>query len=196
MRGVDSYADVWGRYFFISVLVFAAGIQFYAVDLRRTRRLRFAPELDDRPDRPDPADPSDPPPDRSPEAVARWAEALERRLAEHRDYLEPDLKLAELAGRVGTNAGVLSRVVNAHYGVNFNDFVNGRRCEDFLARVRDGEHERHTLLSLALDSGFASKSTFNRAFRKRYGFPPGAAAARLAAGRVPGPNDDSGRPEP
>lgn len=185
LRGVQGYADVWWGYFFISVLVFAAGIQFYALDLRRTRRLRFEPTVAE------PQSPPGPIPDRGPE-IERWAAALQTRLAEHRDYLEPDLKLAELAARLGTNAGVLSRVVNAHYGSNFNDFLNGRRCEAFLERVRAGEHERHTLLSLALDSGFASKSTFNRAFRKRYGFPPGQAAERV---REEGASDDLGRPD-
>ena len=141
---------------------------------------------------PGPTTPSEPSVDRTPEATDRWAAALERRLAANRDYLEPDLKLADLAARLGTNAGVLSRVVNAHYGVNFNDFLNGRRCEAFLARVRAGEHERHTLLSLALDSGFASKSTFNRAFRKRYGFPPGEAARRVGG---EGADHDPGRPD-
>ena len=192
LRGVEDYADVWWRYFFISLLVFAAGIQFHALDLRRTRGLRFEPASGDGDRGSGATTPSEPSVDRTPEATDRWAAALERRLAANRDYLEPDLKLADLAARLGTNAGVLSRVVNAHYGVNFNDFLNGRRCEAFLARVRAGEHERHTLLSLALDSGFASKSTFNRAFRKRYGFPPGEAARRVGG---EGADHDPGRPD-
>ena len=177
-RGVEDYADVWYRYFFISVMVFAAAILFYGLDLRRTGALRFtASQAVVRPEGPTAVAKTRPTP--APDAeTARWAGELERRLAEHRDYLEPDLKLANLAARVGTNASVLSRAINASHGVNFNDYVNGLRCEAFLARIRAGEHERHTLLSLALDSGFASKSTFNRAFRKRFGYAPGEAAGR------------------
>ena len=186
-RGVDDYADVWYSYFFVSVMVFASAVLFYSLDLRRTGALRFTNALSVGEEEGHTAFAKTslaPTPD--PE-VTRWTRKLEQRLAEHHDYLEPDLKLADLAARIGTNASVLSRTVNAQYGVNFNDFINGRRCEAFLERVRRGEHEQHTLLSLALDSGFNSKSTFNRAFRKRFGYSPGEAAARL------GSNDDVGR---
>ena len=182
--GTSGYEGEWPRYFFMSVMVFAAAILFYGLDLRRTGQLRFA----------SPASPSEEGTAESwaaglgharvPEAgedIDRWAEALDARLAAYSDYLEPELKLADLAARIGTNASVLSRVINSRHGVNFNDFVNNLRCASFLERIRRGEHQRHTLLSLALDSGFNSKSTFNRAFRKAYGFPPGEAALRLGA---------------
>ena len=214
-RGVESYADVWYRYFFVSLMVFASAVLFYSLDLRRTGALRFRRTSRGDDTRGMASAPTQPTtvlpaggesafaktevslPDAAAsepgiEVVAqleerpaedlesqRWAAKLTQRLDEHRDYLEPDLKLADLAGRIGTNSSVLSRAVNSQFGVNFNDFINGKRCEAFLERVRRGEHERHTLLSLALDSGFNSKSTFNRAFRKRFGYSPGEALGRV-----------------
>jgi len=176
-RGIQSYADVWPKYFFISLLVFASAIQFYALTPRRTRSLRFRAE----PLRTNRQ--SENSNERQPSTTdyAVWIERLERQLEKHEDYLQPDLKLGDLAGRIGTNASILSAAINSHYAANFNDFINGKRCEAFLTRLQRDEHHERTLLSLALDSGFNSKSTFNRAFRKRYGYPPGEAAARLGS---------------
>ena len=188
--GVESYADVWNRHFFVSAMVFAAAIQFHGIHPRRTRSLRYEQRVEEVEGGKGGAEVEEAEGMEGGEGVeggalaprAEWAALaarLDARLAEHRDYLEPDLKLGELAARLGATPAQLSRAINAVHGVNFNDFVNARRCAAFVERVRAGEHARHTLLSLALDSGFNSKSTFNRAFRKLYGYPPGEAAARV-----------------
>ena len=200
--GANDYVDAWWGYLAVGVVVFAAAVQFHALDPRRLRALRFSPDLtpsedaapsvrvgrlSPKPATPPPASSSAPTVTPSPTHTAPLSPDLERlrarlaeRLWEHRDYLTPDLKLADLAAHLGTNATALSRLINAHYGTNFSDFLNGLRCEAFLNRIRAGDHERHTLLSLALDSGFNSKSTFNRAFRKLYGCSPREAVAALA----------------
>ncbi len=181
LAGGTSYADAWPRYFSMSVLLFFAALQFFAIDPHLTRSLRFGREEGTL----SPTEASLPDPE-----TKRWAGLLERRLAEHHDYLDPGLRLGELAARVGTNASVLSRTINGAFGMNFNDYLNGLRCAAFLDRVRREEHRRHTLLSLALDCGFNSKSTFNRAFRKYAGKSPVEAVRELDA------NNDMGRPKP
>ncbi|MFM8912794.1 MAG: helix-turn-helix domain-containing protein [Flammeovirgaceae bacterium] len=50
--------------------------------------------------------------------------------------------------------------------MNFNDFVNHYRIKALLHRIEEGEHTIQTLLSLAFECGFNSKSTFNRAFKR------------------------------
>lgn len=87
-------------------------------------------------------------------------------------YLEPDLSLTDLARMVHTNAVVLSQVINVGTGKNFNDFINEYRVEEFKLQVRNPANAHLSLLGLALDCGFNSKATFNRAFRKFTGQSP------------------------
>lgn len=86
-------------------------------------------------------------------------------------WREPDLTLADLARRLGTNTSYLSRAVNDGLGMNFNAFVNQMRAQEVARRMRADPAARD-LLQLALDTGFSSKATFNRAFRLAYGLTP------------------------
>lgn len=88
-------------------------------------------------------------------------------------YLEPDLSLADLARRLHTNPVLLSQVINAGAGKNFNDFINEYRVEEFKQQVSEPANAHLSFLGLALDCGFNSKATFNRAFRKFTGNSPG-----------------------
>jgi AraC-like DNA-binding protein len=107
---------------------------------------------------------------------ARVIEYFER----EQPWLDPELTLSELAARMKTNPSVLSQVINSGFGKNFNDFVNGYRVEAFKKRL-DGDDARHlTLLAIALDCGFNSKATFNRAFKKLTGFSPKEFVAQRA----------------
>ncbi|TAE31069.1 MAG: AraC family transcriptional regulator [Cytophagales bacterium] len=87
-------------------------------------------------------------------------------------YLDPDLSLADLARRMHTNPVVLSQVINTGVGKNFNDFVNEYRVEEFKQQVRNPDNAHLSFLGLALDCGFNSKATFNRAFKKFTGQSP------------------------
>jgi AraC-like DNA-binding protein len=87
----------------------------------------------------------------------------------HRD---PELSLMRLAGLLGTNSAHVSRALNEGLGFNFSTFIGRLRCEDVAAALRSGDHA--DLLALALDAGFGSKATFNRAFRAEYGKSPSA----------------------
>ena len=208
--GASTYTENWWSYLFMAILILAAGIQFLAVDSRMTRMLRFDPDApgsstpatsseedNPAPSLPHPANnPSDslPPMVVVSDELLAWAGKLNDHLEQTSAHLDPDLKLGSLAAAIGTNAGVLSKTINQVHGQNFNDFINHRRCAAFLDRLRRGEHERHTLLSLALDSGFNSKSTFNRAFRKQYGYSPGEALKRLKDTKPLDSNHDLVRP--
>jgi AraC-like DNA-binding protein len=85
---------------------------------------------------------------------------------------DPDLTLARLARRLGTNTGYLSRAINQGLDCNFSEFVAGLRAEAVAERLCAGDAA--DLLSIALEEGFGSKASFNRAFAARHGVTPSA----------------------
>ncbi|MGI4874273.1 MAG: helix-turn-helix domain-containing protein [Janthinobacterium lividum] len=97
-------------------------------------------------------------------------------MAADQPWLEPELTLTELAQRLHTPAGVLSKVINAGCGQNFNDFVNTYRVAEARRKLADPRFGHYSLLGVALESGFNSKSTFNRVFKKLTGQAPGEVA--------------------
>ena len=100
----------------------------------------------------------------------RQAERLKTALLavmdEERPWRGSDLTLADLAARLSTTPHKLSEVLNSQLRQTFYDFVNGYRVREVQRRIADGEAQRVTILSLALEAGFASKSTFNLVFKK------------------------------
>ena len=80
--------------------------------------------------------------------------------------------MADLAGRLSTTPHKLSEVLNSQLGVSFYDFVNGYRVREVQRRIAARDAESLTMLSLAMDAGFASKSTFNLVFKKFTGQTP------------------------
>lgn len=104
----------------------------------------------------------------------KWASMV----AAKRWHLDPDLSLAVLAQRLGTNTGHLSRAVNEGLGLNFSSFIARMRAETVADALRDGSTA--DLLDLALEAGFSSKATFNRAFLARFGQTPSAYRRQVA----------------
>ena len=83
-----------------------------------------------------------------------------------RPWRHSGLTLADLADRLATTPHKLSEVLNSQLGQTFYDFVNGYRVREVQRRIAAGEARKLKLLALALDAGFASKSTFNQVFKK------------------------------
>ncbi len=100
--------------------------------------------------------------------AAGWMNRIEA----HGWWRDPDLDLAELARRLGTNTAYLSRGLNEGLGLGFAEAINGLRAEHVAARLRDGADG--DILTLAIDAGFGSKATFNRVFKERFGVTPSA----------------------
>jgi AraC-like DNA-binding protein len=90
---------------------------------------------------------------------------------------DPELSLALLARKLGTNTGHLSRGINEGLGVNFSAFVNDLRARYVADMLDNGRSE--SLLDLALEAGFSSKASFNRAFYACLGATPSAYRKRL-----------------
>lgn len=98
--------------------------------------------------------------------LEQWKHKIDQLIQSEKLYENEDLTLTFLAKKLKTNVSLLSRVINHGYGLNFNDFINGYRIKAFQEKLKNNEHQRQTLLSLAFECGFNSKATFNRAFKK------------------------------
>ncbi|TVQ66904.1 MAG: AraC family transcriptional regulator [Balneolaceae bacterium] len=87
-------------------------------------------------------------------------------------YLEPKLTLSMLADELKLSPNHLSQVINQYEEKNFFDFVNAYRIEEFKKRALDPLNSNYSILAIALDSGFNSKSSFNQVFKKVTGKTP------------------------
>jgi AraC-like DNA-binding protein len=117
-----------------------------------------------------------PPPAVLPPELLPWRDKLLALMAAERPWLEPELTLAELAQRLSLHPAQLSKVVNLGCGQNFNDFVNRYRVAEAQRKLADPRFAHYSLVGVALESGFNSKSTFNRVFKKLTGQAPGELA--------------------
>jgi len=104
------------------------------------------------------------------------AQAVQNRLLalmdSARPYQDSELSLDDLAGRLDTTPHKLSEVLNSELGQSFYDFVNAYRVREVQGRIADGRSKHLTILSLAVDAGFSSKSTFNQVFKRHTGQTP------------------------
>ncbi len=106
------------------------------------------------------------------EAAEKLNQELKRLMTEEALYKKSDLSITDLASRLGVHPNYLSQVINEKEGVNFYDFVNTYRIEEFKRSITIPKNQQHTLLSLAFDCGFNSKSSFNRYVKKATGKTP------------------------
>jgi ligand-binding sensor domain-containing protein/AraC-like DNA-binding protein len=106
------------------------------------------------------------------EKVEEVLPKLERLMDEEKVYLDAELNLQGLARRAGIHYNYLSRIINEKFGLSYNDYVNKYRIEEARRMLADPEHAEKTILDIAYDTGFYSKSVFNTAFKKLTGMTP------------------------
>jgi AraC-like DNA-binding protein len=97
---------------------------------------------------------------------------LQQRMELHKDYLQCDLTLSQLAERIGTSPQLLSQYINHVLGLNFFDYINGLRVAEVQGMMKIDDPVQQTLLEMAFAAGFNSKSTFNASFKKACGSTP------------------------
>lgn len=116
---------------------------------------------------------------------AAYVERVRRAMDTDKCYLNPTLTLLELAQHVGLNPKVVSQVINTGIGKSFNDFVNEYRVDEVRKRLRTDDLNRYTLLGIAFESGFNSKTTFNRIFKQHTGQSPSEFANQITPPSLP-----------
>lgn len=87
-------------------------------------------------------------------------------------YLNPDLSLHQLAEMIKLPPYQLSQLINESLQTTFFELVNQYRIEEFKNRMKDHANSHLSILGIAMDSGFSSKSGFYKAFKKETGMSP------------------------
>lgn len=97
---------------------------------------------------------------------------LELLCKEQHLYTDSTLNREKVAEQLGISAGYLSQIVNTVTGDNFAHYLNHYRVEAVKEMISNPEFENYNLLAMGLESGFTSKTTFYKAFKKATGQTP------------------------
>lgn len=115
----------------------------------------------------------------TPDHAAKLANRLETAMGKDRLYLDPSLSLQKLSQHVGALPNHVSQTLNQEIGATFFDYVARWRIEASKQLIAAGDA---TVLDVALDVGFNSRSAFYKAFKRETGMTPkGYRAAQLNA---------------
>ena len=98
--------------------------------------------------------------------IEGYKEKLLTLLERDRPYTHNDLKVQDLADHLGIPSYQLSQIINTELRRNFYDLINSYRIEEAKRLLTDPANQDLTILAIAYDVGFNSKSAFNTAFRK------------------------------
>ncbi len=99
-------------------------------------------------------------------------QALNRAMGERKLFTNPELSLADLAKELHVHPNHLSQVINTYEQKSFYDYINALRIEEFKRVAGQPESQKFTLLGLAHNCGFNSKTSFNRNFKNATGLSP------------------------
>ncbi len=109
----------------------------------------------------------------SAEEMNRLFDILTSFISDQRPFCDPNLTIRKLSSMISIPYWQISEIVHWRLGVNFQTFINGYRIDE-AKRLIQSESEKMTLLEIAYQSGFNSKSTFNAAFKLHSGYTPSA----------------------
>jgi len=97
---------------------------------------------------------------------------LKQLMSSDKLYQDDSLNMTTLSEKTGISNSYLSQIINQKEGKNFFDFINGYRIKEVQEKIIDPKFEHYTILALAQEAGFKSKSTFNSFFKKTTGKTP------------------------
>ncbi len=90
----------------------------------------------------------------------------------HKPYLDRDLNINDLAAMTEIQRHHITQVLNENYNRNFFTFINEYRVKEVISRFSDKKYNNFTILAIAFDAGFNSKTTFNSIFKLQTGMTP------------------------
>ncbi|NPD86789.1 helix-turn-helix domain-containing protein [Lentimicrobium sp. L6] len=107
-----------------------------------------------------------------PDTSERYRELVNDYIKEHQPYLDSSLSLRSFAKQIKIHPNQLSWLLNENFGKNFNEYINHYRIETFKSLAKNPQNSNITIMGLAYDSGFNSKTVFNTYFKKETGLTP------------------------
>ncbi|OJJ21075.1 hypothetical protein BKI52_10920 [marine bacterium AO1-C] len=106
------------------------------------------------------------------EEIEQLKQKLQEVVVDQELYKEEAVSLNMVASKMEISDKKLSELINKELNLRFHDYINGCRVREFKARVEKGDAQHLKLTSIAYESGFHSKSSFNRIFKKHTGLTP------------------------
>ncbi|WP_166924886.1 helix-turn-helix domain-containing protein [Flavobacterium poyangense] len=101
-----------------------------------------------------------------------YFQKLELLCKEQHIYTDSTLNREKVAEKLGISAGYVSQIINTITGDNFANYINQYRVEAVKEMISNSEYENYNLLAMGLESGFTSKATFYKVFKKCTGQTP------------------------
>ncbi|MCB0753411.1 MAG: helix-turn-helix transcriptional regulator, partial [Ignavibacteriae bacterium] len=106
------------------------------------------------------------------ESSVAYTKQLLEYIEKEKPYLDPKLSLRSLAKQIDIHPNQLSWLLNESIGKNFSEFINHYRIETFKEIAKSSKYSHISLIGLAYESGFNSKTVFNTFFKKETGLTP------------------------
>ena len=99
-------------------------------------------------------------------------EKINATIQDNKMYLDPQLSLDVVSTATGLSTGYISQLVNEFSNANFSNYINKLRVAQAKELLISDAFNNYTIISIALESGFNSKSAFYQAFQKEIGMTP------------------------
>jgi len=102
----------------------------------------------------------------------RYKERIITLMKTEKPYLDPNLRLGELASKLEMSTSHFSEVLHYSFKENFYNFINFYRVLEAQELMKQPQYKTAKIIAIAFDSGFKSKTTFNRVFKNYTGHTP------------------------
>lgn len=165
-----SWTQSWWYFLFSGVVIIYVGIRGYFTDLSKLQEAEVKEFLDESPS--EKIIKNTPVNEKIKERLTENKTRLNRIMSDEKPYLDPNITLVTLAKKVKLSREELSETLNKGLGLRFNDYINQYRITEFCELLKQGRNKHLSLVGIAYECGFNSKSTFNRAFKKAKNLSP------------------------
>lgn len=110
--------------------------------------------------------------DNQAKTTQKLGDLLYDHMVKNKPFLNNELTIQDLADQLEVSTQEISSYLNKELGVNFFNYINTFRIEEAKQRITNPYYDNETLLGIAYDSGFNSKTSFNTLFKKETGMTP------------------------